>query len=305
MARAEFADRCVTTPPRGLETQISSDLQRLTQSPQHQRNCHSENQARWHFFKAQSSTAANCAAHSRISNEIPTFDAIFSMAASVLFRVLAMRGSGCFLAANFRSLRNSSSVQRTATLSGTPKFEVRAITAADNFWLARTLNWRISSLVQVRCLKDFFFRMMRPGLDLFAMFTLLHDGASVSDLRDARMASVGAPDGEFLLSASLLRHRSLQIGLRHMFPSCRSMHGHGGRTGLLRLCRTGDRAKHAHPNHAKKKKYKIANLFHAGPPAKYPRCELVRPFSWPTKRQRAAACALLAGIIRKPQRAKS
>src|SRR5262245_21082179 len=102
MARAEFADRCVTTPPRGLETQISSDLQRLTQSPQHQRNCHSENQARWHFFKAQSSTAANCAAHSRISNEIPTFDAIFSMAASVLFRVLAMRGSGCFLAANFR-----------------------------------------------------------------------------------------------------------------------------------------------------------------------------------------------------------
>src|SRR5262249_4014256 len=77
MAITEFADRCVTTPPRGLETQISSDLQRLTQSPQHQRNCHSENQARWHFFKAQSSTAANCAAHSRISNEIPTFDAIF------------------------------------------------------------------------------------------------------------------------------------------------------------------------------------------------------------------------------------
>jgi hypothetical protein len=116
-----------------------------------------------------------------MSSEIPTFDAIFSIAASVLFRVLAMIGSGRFLAASVRSLRNSSSVQRTATPSGTPKFEafffvesslrlsLRAIAGADNLWLARTFNWRISSLVQMRSLKDFFF--VRPVFDLRAMFT--------------------------------------------------------------------------------------------------------------------------------------
>jgi hypothetical protein len=120
--------------------------------------------------------------HFRMSSEIPTFDAIFSIAASVLFRVLAMIGRGCFLAASVGSLRNSPSVQRTATPSGIPKFEafffvesrlrlsLRAITAADNLWLARTLNWRISSLVQMRGLKDFLF--VRPVFDLCAMFTL-------------------------------------------------------------------------------------------------------------------------------------
>ena len=106
---------------------------------------------------------------SRISSEIPTFDAIFSMAASVHFKALAIVGSGCFLAASDRSFCKSSLVQRTAAPSGTPRTEaflfvesrlrlsLRAIIAAVSLCFARALNSRTSSLLQRRCLEGFFF----------------------------------------------------------------------------------------------------------------------------------------------------
>ena len=88
----------------------------------------------------------------RKSSETPKLEAIFSVAASVLFKALAISCTERFVFASDFSLRKSACVQRATAPSGILKLEAfflvesrlrlsrRATAAAGNFCLARALS---------------------------------------------------------------------------------------------------------------------------------------------------------------------
>ena len=88
----------------------------------------------------------------RKSSETPKLEAIFSVAASVLFKALAISCTGHLVFASDFSLRKSACVQRATAPSGILKLEAlflvesrlrlsrRATAAAGNFCLASALS---------------------------------------------------------------------------------------------------------------------------------------------------------------------
>ena len=128
------------------------------------------------------------------------------MAASVLFKALAISCTERFVFASDFSLRKSACVQRATAPSGILKLEAfflvesrlrlsrLATAAAGNFCLARALSWRISPLVQMRCLDDFFVLM----IDLiFVPLALRRSNSAQDGLRIARPTIARHPNQDF------------------------------------------------------------------------------------------------------------